>query len=187
MGLLMGQCARRARQTRTRALQGVGQCSACPPRTSSSGESNELLACKCVAGYTAGSDGVACDACEAGTFKSAVGSASREMCPANSESSSGSLLCYCSAGFTGNDGGPCDACSDCTSVVTFTANLAMSIAEFSTSSREAYVDGVAEALNVASSSVAIASVAEQYTRRRLHASALAVRRPPRSRRIRLCP
>jgi hypothetical protein len=59
-------------------------------------------------------------------------------------------------------------------VVTFTANLAMSIAEFSTSSREAYVDGVAEALNVASSSVAIASVAEQFTRRRLLASALAV-------------
>ncbi|KAJ1465686.1 kinase-like domain-containing protein [Baffinella frigidus] len=43
----------------------------------------------------------------------------------------------------------------------------MSITEFSTSSRDAYVNGVAEALDVASSRVAIASVTEQFTRRRL--------------------
>ena len=66
--------------------------------------------CECVAGYTAESEGGACKACEAGMFKREVGTAECERCPANSESSSGSALCQCSAGFQGEDGGECAAC-----------------------------------------------------------------------------
>jgi hypothetical protein len=153
---------------------GAADCETCPAWTSSASGSNELDHCKCVAGYTAASDGVACGACDEGTFSSVGGTAACETCPANSESSTGSVLCYCSAGFTGIDGGPCEACSDCTSAVTFTVTLAMSIADFGSSEREAYVNGVAEAVSVASSTVAIASVTEHFTRRRLLASTLEV-------------
>ncbi|KAJ1489765.1 hypothetical protein T484DRAFT_1779361 [Baffinella frigidus] len=55
---------------------------------------------ECLAGYTAAADGVQCRACEVGTFKSAVGNATCETCPPNSESSSGSAVCQCSPGFT---------------------------------------------------------------------------------------
>ena len=86
-------------------------CTACPPHTSSTEGSDELIDCKCVEGYTADSNGLECSECDAGTFKSVGGTAACEACPANSESSSGSTLCLCSAQFTGNDGGPCSACA----------------------------------------------------------------------------
>jgi hypothetical protein len=146
----------------------------CPSHTSSAEGSDEVTDCVCVAGYTAASDGVACSPCEAGMFKRVVGTAACETCPVNSGSSSGSALCYCLTGFPGIDGGPCDACSDCTSAVTFTATLAMTLTEFSTAKRDAYMNGVAKALSVVPSSVAIALVTEQFTRRRLLASNLLV-------------
>jgi len=134
-----------------------------------------LIACVCVAGHTAASDGVACTACDAGTFKSEGGAVSAcERCPANSDSSAGGVLCYCSPGFEGRDGGPCAACSDCTVAVTFTATLSMSMASFGRPSRDAYMRSVAEAVSVAASSVAIASVTEQFLRRRLRAAAAVV-------------
>ncbi|KAJ1474211.1 hypothetical protein T484DRAFT_1833166 [Baffinella frigidus] len=78
-------------------------------------------------------------ACEAGTFNSEVGTGTCETCPANAESSSGSALCQCSAGFAGTDGGACSACSDCDAEVTFTATVAMDLTEFAADKRDAYV------------------------------------------------
>ncbi|KAJ1479245.1 hypothetical protein T484DRAFT_1588478, partial [Baffinella frigidus] len=89
---------------------GAGSCAVCPSHTSSLIGSNELTDCKCLPGYTVASDGVACSACTAGAFKHVVGTAACETCPANAESSSGSVLCQCSAGFTGADGWACVAC-----------------------------------------------------------------------------
>ncbi|KAJ1476585.1 hypothetical protein T484DRAFT_3088278 [Baffinella frigidus] len=153
-----------------KATAGTEPCSMCPTGTSSARESNDLTDCKCLAGYS----GTSCTACMAGTFKSSSGTTACQLCLSNSESASGSALCYCSVGFTGADGGPCVACSDCTSAVTFTGTLAITLSEFNTAKRAAYVAGVAQALSVASSSVAITSVTEQLSRRRLLAASVAV-------------
>jgi len=53
----------------TKPLTGTGACSLCPNGTRSGGGSDNVTACICVEGYTAGSDGVECTACEAGTYK----------------------------------------------------------------------------------------------------------------------
>jgi hypothetical protein len=58
--------------------------------------------------------------------------------------------------------------------VSFTATLSMSKASFGRPSRDAYERSVAEAVSVAASSVAIASVTEQFVRRRLLAAAAGV-------------
>ncbi|KAJ1468717.1 hypothetical protein T484DRAFT_1589403, partial [Baffinella frigidus] len=79
------------------AATGAGECSTCPAGTSSASGSVKLADCKCLAGYLGTLDGVACTACVAGMFKRAVGTADCQFCPANSESASGSALCYCSA------------------------------------------------------------------------------------------
>jgi len=97
-------------------VPGAGECSVCPAWTSSGEASDERTDCVCVEGYMEGLDGVECTACHAGTFKSAVGTGECSTCPANSESAAGRALCYCSAGFRGEDGGACDACAACTSV-----------------------------------------------------------------------
>ena len=157
-----------------KATAGTRSCTGCPSHTSSASGSDEVTDCQCLAGYTAASNGVACTACREGTSKSTVGTAECQFCPANSGSAAGRALCYCSVDFTGVDGGPCDACSDCTSTVTFTATLAMTLDDFSTARRDAYVAGVAQALSLAASSVAIASVTEHLARRRLLAASLAV-------------
>jgi len=141
-----------------KAVPGAGECSACPAGTSSGEASDEKTDCICVEGYMEGLDGVQCTACHAGTFKSVAGTGECATCPANSESAAGRALCYCSAGFRGEDGGACDACSACTSVVTFNATLAVALTEFSAATRRAYAAGVAQALSLAPSSVAIASV-----------------------------
>ena len=63
-------------------------------------------------GYT-GSDGLACSACAAGTFKNAPGSAPCSSCPANSNSTAASDAltdCLCNAGFAG---GPGEECTEC--------------------------------------------------------------------------
>jgi len=136
----------------------------------------------CPAGYTAASDGLACAACKAGTYTAMVGSDSvwRRICatcPAHSSSAAGSQLtdCACDAGYTGPDGwGPCVVCFDCDAVVTFTATVAISRAEFSADKQDAYVAGVAQALSVAPARVAIASITDQSSRRRLLAASVAV-------------
>ena len=63
-----------------KATAGLGSCAACPWGTFSSEGSKELIDCKCVAGWTAASDGVECEVCQPGTFKSAVGSGACSAC-----------------------------------------------------------------------------------------------------------
>jgi len=131
----------------------------------------------CPAGYTAASDGPTCAACEAGTYTATVGSDSCAACPAHSHSAARSdeqADCACDAGYTGPDGGPCVVCFECDAVVTFTATLAMSRAEFTADKQDAYVAGVAQALSVAPVRVAIASITGQTSRRRLLAASVAV-------------
>ena len=65
-------------------------------------------ACECAAGFTNTSSG--CQACPAGTYKRAAGTAACRSCQANSVSASGSALCACAAGYTGNTGEVCVAC-----------------------------------------------------------------------------
>jgi hypothetical protein len=59
-------------------------------------------------------------------------------------------------------------------VVTFTAMVAMSRAEFTADKQDAYVGGVAQALSVTPARVAIASITDQPARRRLLAAEVAV-------------
>ena len=62
-----------------------------------------MIDCKCVAGYTAASDGVACEACEAGAYKATGGGGSCTACPSKTVSSEGSdelADCKCVAGYT---------------------------------------------------------------------------------------
>ena len=95
---------------------GTGACSVCPLGTSSSARSGELTDCKCIAGYTAGSDGAECTACGAGTFKSSTGTGSCSACPAGTSSGNATgrdeaTDCICGAGYTaGADGLECTAC-----------------------------------------------------------------------------
>jgi hypothetical protein len=65
-------------------------------------------------------------------------------------------------------------CLDCDAVVTFTATVNMSLAEFIADKQDAYVAGVAQALSVAPARVAIASITDQSSRRRLLAASVAV-------------
>ncbi|KAJ1470103.1 hypothetical protein T484DRAFT_1600577, partial [Baffinella frigidus] len=69
-----------------KVVPGTGQCSTCPAGTSSAGGGSKLTDCICVAGYTAGLDGVACSACDAGTYKASTGTVTCSSCPANAES-----------------------------------------------------------------------------------------------------
>ncbi|KAJ1466365.1 hypothetical protein T484DRAFT_1603964, partial [Baffinella frigidus] len=89
-------------------------CTACPSFTGVAEGSNTLADCKCVAGYTAASDGVACSACDAGTYKAGTGAGECSTCPAGTSSASGSDAltdCKCLAGYSGtSDGAACTAC-----------------------------------------------------------------------------
>jgi hypothetical protein len=86
----------------------------CPSQTRSASGSNELTDCKCRAGYTAASDGVACGACNAGAYKVATGTGQCSTCPVGTSSASGSnelTDCKCRAGYTAaSDGVACGAC-----------------------------------------------------------------------------
>lgn len=89
--------------------------------------------CPCNMGYTGAMDGASkgqCTTCPAGTYKPTNGSAACTLCPANTYSSNvhatsnstclkcavssvtvpGETICFCQAGFTGPDGGPCEMC-----------------------------------------------------------------------------
>ena len=126
---------------------GAGHCSACPAGTSSSGGGTQLVDCKCLAGYTAASDGVACSACKAGTHKDSAGAGGCVECPAHSACGAGSGAlsdCKCDAGYSAPDGGACTVCSDCDSVVTFIATVALSREAFTEERQEAFVAGVAQ-------------------------------------------
>ena len=108
-------------------------CQNCSPHASSPSGSAAITNCRCNAGYT-GADGGTCAACTAGTYKDTKGSATcincgtsrygpdnaateEEQCidcPENSLSANDSTeqeQCFCKAGYTGNNGGTCTACS----------------------------------------------------------------------------
>jgi len=95
---------------------GSPSCQLCPALSDSISRSSLITDCKCNAGAT-GADGQTCIACEAGTYKEAIGSAACEGCTQFSQSLPGSddeTDCKCSAGFTGDDGGPCSGCAEST-------------------------------------------------------------------------
>ena len=156
--------------------QEINECKACPPHSSvpehaSALERSRSYRCVCDA------DHFECNT-DSNHFECKADSNHFECkaCPLHSSSAPGSVVvrgCQCSAGHTGADGGPCVACSDCTKVVTFTATLNTTLAAFTTAKRDAYVAGMAQALELPPSFVAIAS-AEQLSRRRLLAASVAV-------------
>ena len=73
--------------------------------------------CLCNAGYTGPDRGASkgqCAICPSGTYKSTNGSAACASCPANANSSAGSMsvtACSCNPGYSGPDVGPCVACA----------------------------------------------------------------------------
>ena len=109
------------------------ECFSCPSNSASPEQSTEASNCQCNQGYT-GPDGGACEPCEAGKFKSSIGShsctacisgtylnrtgATRQSqctaCPYGSTSNPGSgniTDCQCQRGYQGNrDGEPCEEC-----------------------------------------------------------------------------
>ncbi|KAJ1465896.1 hypothetical protein T484DRAFT_1594020, partial [Baffinella frigidus] len=99
-----------------KVVTGPGACSKCPTGTSSGPHSVALDDCKCFAGYTAASDGVVCDECMPGTYKTSTGVADCTTCPVHSGSESGSdalAACICFPGYvTSSDGSSCDAWCD---------------------------------------------------------------------------
>lgn len=93
-----------------------GPCQGCPSNSQSEAESVTLTDCKCSPGST-GSNGTACDLCEAGKFKTSVGDSACTLCTtAFSDSSSspqgstGVSDCQCVVGYTDYAGGNCVAC-----------------------------------------------------------------------------
>jgi hypothetical protein len=83
-------------------------------------------------------------------------------------------MCYCSTGFTGVVGGPCRACSNCISVVSFMVTMAMTTTDFNLVVRDVYVTGVAQTLSTETSSVTIGSVTEKISHRRLLTTSIEV-------------
>jgi hypothetical protein len=62
---------------------GIGACLPCPFGTSSDPGSAFLDSCRCLPGYEASTDGVACSLCNAGTFKSNTGTGLCSVCSGN--------------------------------------------------------------------------------------------------------
>ena len=106
-------------------------CQSCPTNTNSIEASGEQSDCTCNMGYT-GNDGGPCETCIAGKYKSETGSAPCtncvpgqysaavgaisnvcQSCPTNTNSIEGTdeqTDCTCNMGYTGDNGGPCEAC-----------------------------------------------------------------------------
>ena len=100
-------------QGKYKNVTGDEACVSCAAFSDAPAGSDAITDCLCVSGYT-GPDGGGCTPCEAGKFKPSAGSAScSNTCPANSISDPASddiSDCKCNAGYTGNDGGLCNAC-----------------------------------------------------------------------------
>ena len=82
-------------------------------RRGSPGPQQHLVLCRCDLGYS-GDDGGPCAACEAGTYKGAVGDAACASCPPHSHSAAATRAlasCVRNAGYSGPDGGLCEACA----------------------------------------------------------------------------
>lgn len=126
-------CVVNTYSTATAAISNT-TCLNCPANTVSAIGSGVLIACKCDLGYTSPSgDGLACDACVPGTYKTATGSDACTLCDLGKYSGAVALTtatctgcdtnqytnatgkdelgdCRCNAGYTGNDGTHCYAC-----------------------------------------------------------------------------
>ncbi|KAJ1465804.1 hypothetical protein T484DRAFT_1591497, partial [Baffinella frigidus] len=63
-------------------------CSSCPINTFSSTGSGNVTDCRCNAGYTAGTDGMECTACIAGTYKTYTGWGDCSLCSVNTYATS---------------------------------------------------------------------------------------------------
>jgi hypothetical protein len=108
-------------------------CLGCPEKNWSPARSDALLDCICIAGYTADTDGVPCNACIAGTYKNFTGVGLCTQCPANTfgdvvaanaisyctgcpsltnsvKGTSNVQGCICDPGYSGAHGGPCAPC-----------------------------------------------------------------------------
>ena len=107
-------------------------CIQCPSNTFSFSASTLLTNCSCNAGYSAASDGVACVACIAGSYKTAVGVGTCTNCAVNEYSTTVAQVvstcsscpsfaqapagsdeasdCQCNAGYTGANGAVCLSC-----------------------------------------------------------------------------
>jgi hypothetical protein len=107
-------------------------CNSCPANSQSVLGSTATTSCVCNVGFT-GPNGGTCLVCVAGGYKDSIGSAACtdcaanmysetvgatavgdcQTCPSNTQSAVGSTAptsCVCNLGFTGPDGGTCDAC-----------------------------------------------------------------------------
>jgi len=89
-------------------------CVSCPLHASSLPGSLTLADCLCDSGHTA--NATLCDPCVHNTYKTHVGSVSCRPCPGNASQALDMLgatalaFCQCDAGYSGPDGGPCEAC-----------------------------------------------------------------------------
>ena len=109
-------------------------CEGCPPRTNSDAGSDEITDCICNVGYTASSNGVECNNCLQGTYKTTTGTGECTLCGTGkyssllgafaettcricsdtSNSAAGSTRfqdCICNPGLSGVPGGTCTGCS----------------------------------------------------------------------------
>ena len=103
------------------AVPGAAECTRCPPYSSSVMGSSRCTFEACRAGnYTdgcvcpvgsSGPDGGACDACVAGTYKNATGSAGCDNCSSTKTSVAGSASCFCKANYFTTDTGDCLECT----------------------------------------------------------------------------
>ncbi|XP_034744221.1 ephrin type-B receptor 3 [Etheostoma cragini] len=88
--------------------------------------------CTCVAGFEPSADGIQCQACFPGTFKSKFGEGSCVPCPANSRTSArGANICLCQNGFYRADSDPPDTA--CTTIPSAPRNVISSVNETSLS------------------------------------------------------
>ena len=116
----------------TPAAAAESQCIACPANTFSFSGNTDINNCMCNAGYSGAANGVACDACAAGSYKTGVGIgtctncavneysitpaqvvSTCSSCPSSSQAPAGSNEasdCQCNAGYTGANGAVCLGC-----------------------------------------------------------------------------
>ena len=114
------------------AATAENMCIPCPANTFSLSASTQHTNCSCNAGYSGATNGVPCDACAAGKYKTAVGigtctdcaanefstvvaqvTSTCSSCPSFAQAPAGSdeaVDCKCNAGYTGADGQTCLAC-----------------------------------------------------------------------------
>jgi hypothetical protein len=96
-------------------------------------------------------------------------------CPEHSEQVLPDMKCACIPGFTGQETGPCDRCSNCIATLEFTVVLSIERESFTSAVSDTYRMGVAQTLQVTLQSVAIVLMPPEYGQsRRLLTTTVAV-------------